>query len=228
MATTTTGANPQTGLPGWYHFDVDCGKKYVVKIGRDNFKHGGPLEGALPTLPNRGPDTVDSDGILLFSPFVIVESGDNPTIDFGFVSCPKQTPPPPPTKCGLGDFVWNDANKNGIQDDGSSSGTNGVVVDLIDANGKVVATATTANDPASGRRGWYHFSVECGKKYRVKIDYGNFSRGKALDNFQETSANRGHDDARDSDGSDLASPYVVVTSGDDPTIDFGFVNCKRW
>lgn len=55
----------------------------------------------------------------------------------------------------LGDFVWNDQNANGVQDSGET-GIAGVVVQLKDANGQVVASTTT--DAA----GAYHFDVNPG------------------------------------------------------------------
>jgi LPXTG-motif cell wall-anchored protein len=54
------------------------------------------------------------------------------TLDAGIVS--------PPNK--LGDFVWVDTNKNGLQDAGEP-GVQGVPVTVKDSTGKVVGTATT-------------------------------------------------------------------------------------
>ncbi|MGB9356948.1 MAG: SdrD B-like domain-containing protein, partial [Acidimicrobiia bacterium] len=53
----------------------------------------------------------------------------------------------------LGDTVWNDTNKNGVQDSGEA-GINGAKVTLKDADGAVIATATTAKGPWDG---WYKF-----------------------------------------------------------------------
>jgi uncharacterized surface anchored protein len=45
-------------------------------------------------------------------------------------------------KASLGDKVWLDTNKNGVQDTGEA-GVSGVTVKLLDSNGNEVATATT-------------------------------------------------------------------------------------
>ena len=61
----------------------------------------------------------------------------------------------------LGDFVWEDSNGNGVQD-GSEAGLAGVTVELKDANGHVVQSATT---DASGH---YHFDVDAGS-YTISV-----------------------------------------------------------
>ncbi|MGQ0722879.1 MAG: SdrD B-like domain-containing protein [Candidatus Eiseniibacteriota bacterium] len=62
----------------------------------------------------------------------------------------------------VGDFVWFDANDNGLQDDGAMSGVNGVdvIIDVIRIDGSPwTMTFTTANDPATGLPGWYNFNA---------------------------------------------------------------------
>jgi fimbrial isopeptide formation D2 family protein/uncharacterized repeat protein (TIGR01451 family) len=63
---------------------------------------------------------------------------------------------PAPTTADLGDFVWIDADGNGIQDAGET-GVNGVTVHLLDAGGNVIASTSTANG-ASGDPGYYRFA----------------------------------------------------------------------
>lgn len=66
----------------------------------------------------------------------------------------------------LGDFVWEDSNANGRQDD-DESGLNGVTVNLyadFDKNGRPdfpdpSCTTTTSNHPETGEPGWYLFNV---------------------------------------------------------------------
>ena len=52
----------------------------------------------------------------------------------------------------LGDFVWEDKNGNGIQDDGANSGIGGVTVKLYDGQNNFLGETTTAAD------GSYHFT----------------------------------------------------------------------
>lgn len=56
----------------------------------------------------------------------------------------------------VGDYVWYDENEDGVQDDGSANGLNGVVVTLYDSGGSPVATRTTADD-VNGNPGYYLF-----------------------------------------------------------------------
>jgi hypothetical protein len=63
----------------------------------------------------------------------------------------------------LGDFVWNDANQNGIQDSWEP-GINGVTVQLKNSAGNVIGTTITGPVPAGyspapqDRNGWYQFT----------------------------------------------------------------------
>lgn len=65
-------------------------------------------------------------------------------------------------RSSLGDYVWLDANGNGMQDDGES-GVAGVTVELLDAIDEVIATTTT--DAA----GFYLFDDLVNGDYRVKF-----------------------------------------------------------
>jgi hypothetical protein len=133
-----------------------------------------------------------------------------------------------PPACSLGDLVWKDANRNGLQDDGPASGINGVQLRLYDVQGRqLIGSTTTANDPASATPGWYRFTVPCGTKVMVKVSLGNFMSGGALAGLLPTVPNAGADDAVDSDGIPVFSPFVTVPSGHNPTIDFGYVAKKQ-
>jgi LPXTG-motif cell wall-anchored protein/uncharacterized repeat protein (TIGR01451 family) len=66
----------------------------------------------------------------------------------------------------LGDTVWLDTNKNGVQDSGEP-GINGARVVLIDATGTVVGTATTAKGPWDG---WYKFVGLDAGRYTATLD----------------------------------------------------------
>ena len=66
----------------------------------------------------------------------------------------------------LGDTVWQDTNKNGVQDSGEP-GINGARVVLTDAAGTVVGTATTATGPWDG---WYKFVGLDAGRYTATLD----------------------------------------------------------
>src|SRR5690606_27074164 len=63
------------------------------------------------------------------------QPNDNPTVDAGISPAPTEV-------CSVGDLVWSDTDRDGIQDDGES-GVAGVTVELLDADGNVVDTTTT-------------------------------------------------------------------------------------
>jgi hypothetical protein len=135
---------------------------------------------------------------------------------------------PCPRPCELGDYVWKDKDKDGKQDDGSMYGLNGVRLELLNASGNVVATTTTANHPTTGKPGYYRFAVVCGAEYKVRVKASNFANGGVLDDYVLTVRNAAADNI-DSDGNPLtnASHAVVVPSGADLTVDFGFVSKKK-
>jgi LPXTG-motif cell wall-anchored protein/uncharacterized repeat protein (TIGR01451 family) len=71
----------------------------------------------------------------------------------------------------LGDTVWLDNNKNGVQDSGEP-GINGARVVLTDASGVVVGTATTATGPWDG---WYKFVGLDAGRYTATLDMTSVS-----------------------------------------------------
>ena len=94
------------------------------------------------------------------TPYAVALSAGSPsnlTADFGY------------NRAGsIGDRIWNDADGDGIQDDGEA-GIGGVTVELRDAGtGTLVATTTTAAD------GSYRFDLLLPDTYRVVVtDTGN-------------------------------------------------------
>ena len=88
---------------------------------------------------------------------------------------PCQEPPRPYL---IGDFVWNDLDRDGIQDPGEP-GIAGVVVQLVDENGFVIATAVTDGS------GFYQFGVEVGT-WTVVVAPENHDVGGALAGFTST------------------------------------------
>ena len=106
--------------------------------------------------------------------------------------------------CGgdIGDYVWDDANGDGVQD-ADETGLAGVTVNLVDGSGNVVATQTTDADG-----GYYFADVEAGT-YTVVVDASTLPA-----DYQPT---------WDSDGGDLGTTTVTVL--DDQvidTVDFGY------
>jgi protocatechuate 3,4-dioxygenase beta subunit len=103
----------------------------------------------------------------------------------------------------LGDTVWSDANRNGLQDNGET-GRAGVKVTLLDATGKAVGTATTDVD------GHYLFNNLKPGSYSVQFDKTTLGTGYAF-----SSVHAGSNGAVDSDA-DIATgqtQQVTLASG---------------
>ncbi len=112
----------------------------------------------------------------------------------------------------IGDFVWYDVNRNGIQDSGEA-GIGGVKVVLHDATGSPIATNTTASN------GQYHF---------VGLMPGEYSLGfTPPDDYVISPLDQGSNDAKDSDADPLTGrtlPTQLVSGENDITWDLGLWN----
>jgi hypothetical protein len=119
----------------------------------------------------------------------------------------------------VGDFVWNDLNKNGIQDAGEP-GINGVTLTLsgTSASGvSVTGTATTA-----GNGGYLFAGLEPGT-YTVTINAANFAIGGALAGFTASPTVVGANRAIDSNVYPAGTTPTSLPGGSsDLTLDFGF------
>ncbi len=80
------------------------------------------MQGSDITLDSNAPATVTE---------TLVSGEDNRTVDAGVIQ-----------PAALSDYVWLDANRNGIQEAGES-GIGGIAIDLLDENGTTIATQTT-------------------------------------------------------------------------------------
>ncbi|MDP4197915.1 MAG: SdrD B-like domain-containing protein, partial [Bacteroidota bacterium] len=125
---------------------------------------------------------------------------DNGTTNNGYLTCS--------IKASLGDRVWFDSNKDGIQSDGEL-GIAGVTVELHDSNGNVIKTTVT------DQNGLYLFDdLQAGKYYVHFIPPADYII---------TSINQGTDDSKDSDiGQDGNTDWITLASGENNmTIDAG-------
>jgi hypothetical protein len=191
IATTTTDTR------GLYLFDNLLPGDYVVGF---TMPAGYSLSPA-----NQGSDDAkdsDVDPNTLRTVVTNLMSGEHdPTLDMGIF-----LPAPP---AAIGDQVWYDINKDGIQD-GGETGVPGVTVELHRADGSLVAVTTT------DANGTYRFSnLPPGDYYLVFVPPAGYTI---------TAHNSGSDDSRDSDGDPITGQTVVTTlvAGEyDPTWDLG-------
>ncbi len=189
---TTTGKYAFTGLkPGSYQVE------FIRPSGYAGFAK--QLVG-----DDRGIDSnVGSNGR---SEVVLLKSGDdNITIDAGLVKAIVVEP-----KTAIGNFVFDDLNRNGIQDQGEP-GIEGVTVTLLDASGNAIAGKTVL----TGANGEYNFTGLDAGAY--SIQFGT----KA--GYVRTAANVG-DDTLDSDAdatTGRTGQYTLVAGQPNLTVDAG-------
>ena len=148
VATTTTNDNPVGGEPGWYLFaDLRPGTYEVEFVLPTGFSFSPVNIG--------GDDAIDSDADRTTGrtgTFAVTSGNDDFTRDAGLYEF-----------AGLGDFVWDDLDADGLQDPGEP-GIGGVTVWLRNIFGAEIASTTTAPD------GSYRFDRLVPGTYSVRFD----------------------------------------------------------
>ena len=173
LATTNTDAN------GLYQFAGLAPGNYNVQVVKP--------AGYTFTVQNAGSDTAkdsDADAAGNMACTTLVSGETDLTWDAGLYQ--------PAT---IGDFVWNDLNGNGIQDAGEP-GIPGVIVNLEDCAGHVLATTNTAAN------GLYQFAGLTPGNYNVQV--------VKPAGYTFTLQNAGSDTAKDSDA-DAAGNMACTT-----------------
>lgn len=217
---TTTGPN------GEYTFDnlpaLTGDETYTVIIDKDASAE--PLKPYVPTKAGQGDRVGDSSTWEASTELGdLHEDGDrDPTLDFGFVA----------KTYAIGDYVWIDANNNGVQDTNEKP-LPGVKVDLLDNDGKIVGTTTTDNN------GRYVFDNLPAGTYQVQFTLTDQQKKK----YEFTSRDSGSNDELDSDANradgftitivlddsntaltgDYEYSTIEATQGIDPTWDAGVI-----
>ncbi len=193
IANTTTSAN------GYYEFrGLTPGVEYVV--GFDNLPAGYSF-----TSPNQGTnDANDSDanGSGRTGSYILAANEFNSSVDAGIVSSTAQ----------LGDFVWFDADSDGIQD-ANETGLAGVLVTLFDSNGNPVATAITDDN------GKYLFPNLAPGTYTV--GFSNLPGGTAFS--PSTQGNNTGSDSNVNPTTGRTAPIVLVSGSNNLSVDAGIM-----
>ncbi|WP_053005336.1 SdrD B-like domain-containing protein, partial [Staphylococcus aureus] len=154
--------------------------------------------GYTPTQVGSGTDEgIDSNGT---STTGVIKDKDNDTIDSGFYK---------PTY-NLGDYVWEDTNKDGVQDK-DEKGISGVTVTLKDENDKVLKTVTTDEN------GKYQFTDLNNGTYKVEFETPS--------GYTPTSVTSGNDTEKDSNG---LTTTGVIKDADNMTLDSGFYKTPKY
>ncbi|PJJ65425.1 SdrD B-like domain-containing protein [Compostimonas suwonensis] len=206
---------------GVYVFDglpvLGDGEHYTVTIDQDASAEA--LAPYIPATAGAGDDeSLDSStGSASTVDELSADGASDPTLDFGFVK----------PRVSVGDYVWVDTNRDGLQDD-AESGIEGVTLTIAGPHGETV-TDVFGDEVApvvTDENGAYLFEdlpvLGDGEHYTVTIDQD--ASAEALAPYIATTAGAGDDEGDDSSTDSAATSAALDTDGDsDTTLDFGFV-----
>ena len=201
VVNTLVTGNDLSGNPGYYTFTNLAPGNYIVCFGVP--------PGYTLTMPGQGGNgALDSDAAQFTgcTGTITLAAGEvNPNIDAGLIAL-----------ASLGNYVWLDANRDGVQNEPAGAGRNGITVTLRrTSDNSVMATLVTANDP-TGNPGYYTFTNLAPGSYTVCFAV---PAGLVL-----TNPDQGGNDTLDSDANTGTgcTPSVTLASGDaNPTLDAG-------
>ncbi|GAA3402318.1 SdrD B-like domain-containing protein [Paenibacillus hodogayensis] len=197
---TTATVTDATYGDGYYQFDNLFTGTYFVQFELPNtylFTVKG-INSASDLDSNADTSTGKTDAIQLG------RGESNQTIDAGLVLA----------KGMIGDFVWIDTNKDGIQNNGEV-GLNGVTVSLYNDSGALLTTTTTRE--IDGKAGSYLFTGLNAGTYKVKF---TLPSGYAFSPLQAGSDRRLDSDAT----ADGTTDWITLAQGEsDLTIDAGLL-----
>jgi hypothetical protein len=199
LATTTSGPGP-LNQQGYYQFERTVG--FCAGTWSVEYEPASVPPGFVPTVVNAAGATAANDSNP--SPSSVVLTSDiskDQTHDFGFRTV---------TPGEIGDVVWHDVNRDGLQDAGEP-GLAGVGVTLLDAfSNTLVATTVTGGD------GSYLFTGVQAGTYRVAVDGGTLPVG-----FTPAIALAG---STDLDSNGTPTEVALADGESNLTLDFGYVS----
>ncbi|HNW58431.1 MAG TPA: SdrD B-like domain-containing protein [bacterium] len=193
-----------TSAEGAFQFkDMPSGAYLVEFVLPEGFAFSKPDQGA--------DDALDSDADQVYGKtpaFFVLNGGTYAIWDAGVVPYT----PPQKSNIRIGDRVWNDSNRNGLQDEGEV-GMPGITVNLLSgADASLVLTDQTDAD------GLYLFQDMAPGSYILQVVQPA--------DFNYTQIQQGSDPALDSDiipASGQSAPFSVVSNTDYLTMDAGFI-----
>ncbi|GGP17037.1 Cna B-type domain-containing protein [Oceanobacillus neutriphilus] len=128
-----------------------------------------------------------------------------------------------PAKVSVGDYVWFDENKDGLQDE-TDIPLEGVVLTIEDEEGNPVTDVygNPVGPVTTDENGYYIFeNLPIDKTYIVRID--REASKEALKGYVPTLEEAGDDNSIDSSLWFAVSRHLTEDGDHDPTLDFGFV-----
>jgi LPXTG-motif cell wall-anchored protein len=202
---TTTTANDGSAKPGYYLFDELAPGEYVVEfVVPDDYD----LSPNVPGDPENDSNPINMDSKTGVITLNRANDFEDLTIDLGLIA-----------KGSIGNYVWLDRNRDGLQDS-EEMGINGIEVVLFKMISGVrteITRTTTANHPTASTSGYYHFDHLTGGDYYVQF--------LVPSSYDKTTVEVGPDEEIDSNFTDGTGMTNVITIGpgnwDNPTIDLG-------
>ncbi|MEM1326751.1 MAG: SdrD B-like domain-containing protein [Bacteroidota bacterium] len=144
IGTQTTDTN------GNYLFDNLPLGDYIVDVTDENDVLAGYWQSISPNqspTSSGGDDAMDNSKVDAFAVTINTAIPDNRNVDFGYYK----------DGAAVGNYVWNDLNANGLQDDGEP-GINGVEVTMmIEYPDGTIVTLVTTTRTENGKMGFYEF-----------------------------------------------------------------------
>jgi len=209
---TPTTCNTATGTPTANQYTVTGTISATNTTGNQSLTVSVGSINMVVALTGNGPVSYTLSGLTsdgLVKTVSVVSSATDCGMTSVTYTAPASCTVAPPT-ASLGDFVFDDVNKDGIQDVGDLP-ISGAIVTLLQ-NGSAVATTTTSVS------GLYSFTgLTPGIPYSVSF---TTPTGFSV----STSANVGSNDGLDNDAiNGLTGPYTLTAGENNPTVDAGFV-----
>ncbi len=198
--TTVTSNDPETGLPGYYNFNVYRSNYVVEFVLPGGYKF---TQRNATTDVERDSDADPETG--LTRSIGVIEGERRRDVDAGVTSSASI--------CGR---VWRDIDADGRRDD-DDPGVNDIIISLVRADGTIQATTTTSTD-AGGVDGRYCFDSIPAITYYLRVT--------TPDGVISTLPKATPDPTRDSDATNGNGPnttnLILLRSGDQlDHIDFG-------
>ncbi|MGE5353434.1 MAG: SdrD B-like domain-containing protein [Acidobacteriota bacterium] len=203
-STTTNGS-------GKYKFDNLSAGSYRVRFfltsGYDHFTTKGTN---LDDGNNSDAEAIDPATLGFTAPFNLAAGEDRENVDAGMIA--EEIPP---AKGSIGDYVWNDENGNGLQDESGNPGIKDVKVMLYShtENGDVKLDSTTTNGS-----GHYKFDQLLAGTYRIR-----FFLISGYDHFTTKGTNLDDGNNSDADAQGYTIPFNLAAGENRENVDAGMI-----
>lgn len=140
-------------------------------------------------------------------------TGTSPIINLGPISHIENIDAGLYRRAFIGDFVWNDLNKNGLQDIGEP-GIQGIPIRLIDSQNNLIGTTISMTN------GLYFFVNLDPGTYRLEADIPNEYVLTVRNNISVST----NSDFALNNNTASTDPFIIISNGNNLNIDLGLIN----